>query len=400
MRLRKEYVWCLILCLFAAGIAGCKGKDGGGSNLAPIADAGSNQTVLKGDVVTLDGSGSTDANGDSLSYSWDVLTPGGGTTVLSGPSPTFTAGEAGLYEVSLTVNDGQAGSTADTAVLSANQVHVPDTGQTSGSGLAGEDYLFTANTPSYTVTGNGTVIDNITLLEWQKQDDGQTRHWDAASSYCAGLYLAGGGWRLPTPFELVTIADYGRSDPAIDNTVFTDAKSLPFYWTSVSGRSSTDVWIWDSYEGGVLTAPKSTTPDGGYARCVRGVNLASVFSDNSDGTVTDKATNLMWQKEDNGEPVNWEAALAYCETLVLPSGGFDDWRLPNVKELASLEDFSRYPVNNDAFFPNAKESVYWSSTSVEGSGGSAWHISFLGGNILSIEQGKTDFSYVRCVRGQ
>ena len=66
------------------------------------------------------------------------------------------------------------------------------------------------------------------------------------------------------------------------------------------------------------------------------------FVDNGDGTITDLATGLMWQKADSGMTLNWEEALEYSEELEL--GGHDDWRLPNVKELQGILDYSRSPA--------------------------------------------------------
>jgi len=80
------------------------------SNVPPVADAGNNQAVSVGDLVNLDGSGSSDANYDPLTYSWSfVSTPEGSTAALLNAAtahPSFTADMAGTYEISLVVNDG------------------------------------------------------------------------------------------------------------------------------------------------------------------------------------------------------------------------------------------------------------------------------------------------------
>ena len=65
------------------------------------------------------------------------------------------------------------------------------------------------------------------------------------------------------------------------------------------------------------------------------------FVDNGDGTITDHATGLMWTKVDGGSPMNWEDALAYAEDL--DAAGYDDWRLPDAKELQSIVDYTRAP---------------------------------------------------------
>jgi hypothetical protein len=61
------------------------------------------------------------------------------------------------------------------------------------------------------------------------------------------------------------------------------------------------------------------------------------YTDNGDGTVTDLITGLMWQKTP-GDKVTWAGAVAGADTFSL--AGYDDWRLPTIKELHSLIDFS------------------------------------------------------------
>jgi hypothetical protein len=91
-------------------------------NLPPVADAGGNQAVVVGDLVTLDGSGSSDANGDPLTFSWsEVAKPSGSTADLTGTtaSITFTADLPGKYIASLVVNDGIVDSAASNATVEA-----------------------------------------------------------------------------------------------------------------------------------------------------------------------------------------------------------------------------------------------------------------------------------------
>lgn len=101
----------------------------------PVADAGSDQNVLTSETVTLDGTNSTDADGDTLSYLWTILSaPAGSTASLSDPAlvnPTFTADTDGSYVVQLVVGDGTVTSAADTVTItatSANAAPVADAG--------------------------------------------------------------------------------------------------------------------------------------------------------------------------------------------------------------------------------------------------------------------------------
>ena len=58
-----------------------------------------------------------------------------------------------------------------------------------------------------------------------------------------------------------------------------------------------------------------------------------------DGTVLDTRTNLMWAAKDYGVPINWANAKSYCQEY--RGGGYTDWRMPTMDELAGLYDSSR-----------------------------------------------------------
>ncbi len=96
------------------------------ANVAPMANAGSAQTVIVGSSVTLNGSGSSDANGDALTYSWTLSSkPMGSAASLNAatpPSPTFTADMAGTYVATLIVNDGKVDSAPSTVAVTAQTV--------------------------------------------------------------------------------------------------------------------------------------------------------------------------------------------------------------------------------------------------------------------------------------
>ena len=87
------------------------------NNTAPIADAGANQTVTPNTVVQLDGSASSDTDGDSLTYQWSIESkPNGSNATLSDATlvdPTFIADVNGTYKLQLIVNDGEEDSVAD-----------------------------------------------------------------------------------------------------------------------------------------------------------------------------------------------------------------------------------------------------------------------------------------------
>ena len=131
-------------------------------NLPPVANAGPDQTVTAGQQVTLDGTGSSDPNGDPLTYSWCLKgRPEGSTATLSGANtarPTFTPDIAGSYVFCLTVNDGRAGSASDIVVVEAR---LPST----GSGAL-QAFVKPSNTtlfPDLLSFGQAVALDGDTL---------------------------------------------------------------------------------------------------------------------------------------------------------------------------------------------------------------------------------------------
>lgn len=90
----------------------------------PLADAGVDQVVTAGATVNLDGSGSSDPNGDSLTYNWTFIdwpgAPGGAAPLLNDSTsvtPNFIAVDSGTYVLSLVVNDGVEDSLADSVQI-------------------------------------------------------------------------------------------------------------------------------------------------------------------------------------------------------------------------------------------------------------------------------------------
>lgn len=93
----------------------------------PIADAGPDQNVTTGSTVILDGSGSSDADQDPLTYSWAFTSmPDDSVATLSNVNivnPIFTPDVSGIYIISLTVNDGND-SSSDSVVITVTAAFV------------------------------------------------------------------------------------------------------------------------------------------------------------------------------------------------------------------------------------------------------------------------------------
>lgn len=99
------------------------------ANVAPVAQAGVNQSVLlNGPVVQLDASGSSDSNRDAITYQWTLLSrPTGSAVVLNNPSsvnPSFTPDVVGAYVFSLVVSDGKLLSTPSLVTVTASVLNV------------------------------------------------------------------------------------------------------------------------------------------------------------------------------------------------------------------------------------------------------------------------------------
>jgi hypothetical protein len=116
------------------------------------------------------------------------------------------------------------------------------------------------------------------------------------------------------------------------------------------------------------------------------------FTDNGDGTVTDNLTGLIWLKNANCfSTQTWANALSAANTLnsgecSLTDGSNEgDWRLPNVRELYSLIDFSQHnpALPSGHPFTGVQSAIYWSSATAADGTGSAWEVSLIRGNVIS-----------------
>jgi hypothetical protein len=286
--------------------------------------------------------------------------------------------------------------------ISWTLLKLPDTGQVKDyTPTFGEDSDYIINPPAYTDNRDGTVTDQVTGLVWQQTDGGQMT-FESAVTYCRGLDLAGDAdWRLPSTQELFSIADHDHN-PALDTHVF-PVTGAEYWWTAnEQAGDSTKAWVVNA-GGGIGAHPKNETSSAGgskrfHARCVRDVsgNATGHLTDGGNGTVTDLNTGLLWQRDEVTPAVTWEAALSYCEDLSL--GNRDDWRLPNVKELRSIVDDTRFrPSVDTTYLPGVRTGPYWSSTTLFGHPGSAWYVDFSSG--LASYNDKAGQLFVRCVCG-
>ena len=297
---------------------------------------------------------------------------------------------------------------SDSGITVTNPVftgYLPDTGQTiSYTNTKGEDSDFDFHAPSYKDNSDGTVTDNNTGLMWQKTDGGEMT-FENAAPYCKSLTTGGhNDWRLPNSHELFSINVFDNVNPALNTVYFT--KTVAEYWWTSDPRAdlSTNIWVTNA-GGGIGAHPKAETISAGgtkkfHVRAVRtamALTLPAIhFKDNGDGTITDNYTGLIWQKIQNANILTWEDALMYASNLTL--AGKSDWRVPNIREIQSLNDEKLVlPSFNKIFFPNIQSGNYWSSTSQVNTPTRAWDINVDYG-IVSYND-KTIRENVMLVRG-
>jgi Protein of unknown function (DUF1566) len=227
-----------------------------------------------------------------------------------------------------------------------------------GEAFFGQDGTYRINVPTYRATAS-TLTDEVTELVWQITPPEQPLTHTQATSYCDELELAGQtDWRLPTRLEYISLLDEGKG------AGYALPADIPFdttgtFWTaSASGVTPTLFFVVDDAEGTWNVFLEGTELQ---ARCVRGAALSGALEADN-GVVIDTMTSLTWQASElTNARVTWEEALDYCETLGV--GGKEDWRLPSIKELATLIDESATvaPVIA-ASFGAVAERKYWSST--------------------------------------
>jgi len=335
------------------------------------------------------------------------LLPGGETpTAEQGEMPTATVLDLPTAAPSTPTEERET----ETPGASGAAYKIVDTGQAycyndtvsipcpeAGGAYFGQDAQYAGNPPSYTDNGDGTITDLNTNLMWAK-DPGARQAYDQAVSGAASFNLAGhADWRLPTIKELYSLIRFSGYDPGECESAAACPDLIPFidtnYFNFQYGESLSDApfisntpYAGQGAEGNLVfgvnfadgSAKGYPTPDKTfYVLYVRGEPGygTNQFADNGDGTISDQASGLTWMQTDSQQALGWEDALAYCENLSW--AGYDDWRLPNAKELHGILDttrapdtsntaaanslFQSTPITNEAGKPDY--GYYWTSTS-------------------------------------
>ncbi|MGE0087748.1 MAG: DUF1566 domain-containing protein [Desulfococcaceae bacterium] len=355
---------------------------------------------------------------------------------------------AGPYDVPAKIPD-----TGQTKCYDTAGTEIPCAG-------TGQDGEFSINPMSYTkLDANGNALadssaswvmvrDNVTGLIWEvKQnkdgvknytnphDADNTYTWYDSSPATNGGYAgtAGDGtdtedfinainaaslggysdWRMPSREELRSIVDYSLPypGPTINTSYFPNTVSNGYFSSTTYASDTNFVWtVLLLYQyGGYGTIYPSNKSFSGIVRAVRSGKSAPTprFTDHGDGSVSDTMTGLMWeQKTDDGglrdkdNTYTWQQGLDYCNNLTL--AGHSDWRLPTIKELASLDDLSQYnPAIDPVFRIYTGSFYYWSSTSyvaLPSDRGTSFAWQIYNGADCYVSKSDSHGRYVRAVR--
>ncbi|MCH8544152.1 MAG: DUF1566 domain-containing protein [Alcanivorax sp.] len=229
-------------------------------------------------------------------------------------------------------------------------------------------------------------------------------------------------WRLPGLHELQSLVHYGReTTPWQDTDFFPEVATAPL-WSSTADARGDNLWALDMN----TALPGPVSPDSAQSlRLVRGTPLATEdtqarahcteglpsstpprrYDTSRPGTVVDLMTGLMWQRcvaglsgdectEGTPEAQDWATALEQAAQDT--HAGFDDWRLPNIRELTSLHDTCAYdPALSPLLFPGVPGEPLWSASPALSS--DAWQMNALDGQHQ--RAARSDSAHALRVRG-
>ncbi|MBU2514120.1 DUF1566 domain-containing protein [bacterium] len=204
--------------------------------------------------------------------------------------------------------------------------------------------------------------------------------------------------RLPTRNELLSIVNYRKRNPAIDEDLFVPT-TPGIYWTKTERKGVFNPEYWTvNFKDGTSYFYSDTAAF--HARCVIHFDALPPLPPTTHykvgtETVYDYGTKLTWQRDSSDKSLSYEGAVEYCPNRRINN---QDWRLPTFKELISLVDTSRVKPTLDPAFRGAVTNRFISTTPMfdEEINFKLWSIDFNRGAIP--EGGAVSSGFVRCVK--
>ncbi|MHC3993331.1 Lcl domain-containing protein [Thiomicrolovo sp. ZZH C-3] len=401
-------------------LIGCGGGgSGGGSDegtlsftSAATADVSENTTAVL--TVTTNDPGAALAITGGADSAQFVL---GGSTLAFKTAPDYEepsdADTDNTYEVTVRATDTSGNGVEQNIsvnILDVNEV-APDT-----------------TPPNFTSPASADIAENTTAVLTVTTDDANATLAITGGADGSLFELSGSNLAFKSAPDFENPVDSGTnniyevtvsaSDPALNHSEQTISVTV----IDVSEPTVSLVILKTGQTGSYDTSGNAVTDgsvkDDGYYQSGADRNYTR---DDAKEIVTDNATGLMWQ--DNNETasvmkkwlndVNYaecalnqnlpkcfdttgDTAAAYCENLTL--GGYADWRLPTVQELLSITDAVHANPAIHPTFQNVASTIYWTSTTYTHAPEQAWSVYFYLGESNSFYDKYFDEAYIRCVR--
>ena len=395
-------------------------------------------TITTETLVTLDGSLSSDPDGDQLSFIWSQASEQNiSLSSTSDTNTTFTASTPGTYTFTLTVSDGELSDSEVVTVL-VHPVTIPD------------DFAASAGDANVTLTWT-PYSDETTYSIYRSTDP--NCDLDNYAIACAESALFANASSPVIDADLTNGTTYyywieATLDGVTQRSILPISATPQEPTTIVATGALNDTGItwggdYDNYNGGNnadcrsnISAPQD---------CNQGRDATE--NDDSDGhagfsftkldsngnllaasatkwsCIQDNVTGLIWEvKTDDGgirdkdNSYRWGGVSAigydsanregdyYDDWDSLVNGanstklcGFEDWRVPDTEELRSIVDYSGHNLGIDAdYFPNTKNNWYWSASPNASNSNNAWQLHFYGGQDYYAS--RNNLNSVRLVR--
>lgn len=407
---------------------GCSGGGGGSSS----SSGSSNSTGSSSSTSSSIPSGSSSSGAYTVSGTVSGAVTSGVTIILSGAdSATTTTATSGNYifsgaaNGSYTITPSQTGYTFSPASVAIT---------VNNANITGQNFTATANVvlssakeiTAFSLNGIAGAIN-----EAAKTISVTMPYGTSVTALAATFTTTGASVKVGTNVQINGTTANNFTSPVIYTVTATDA-STRNYIVSVTVSpigmlrlpKTGQTICYDA--SGTVIACAGTGQDGELQMGVAWPNPR--FTDNGDQTVTDNLTGLMWPKDAKTTPVTYngswlcntssifdknaillvagltrswqESVLAYMSCLNFNQyGGYNDWRLPNRKELNSLFGYGFVPLNMNFNFGAWDYMSFWSSTTNENRTNEAWGAYLTGSSEKSLAKSSVIDFYALPVRG-